>query len=192
MWFTIELSLVLKYWWADLSLLLIGGGFAYLIVPWSNRWVRVDRFGVWIDGELAIPAGEVRAVVAAPDTGGFHAHPIDEHGRWSRHRVPMFPARAWKQASWSRVEDVPGIGSVVVPRAKDCGRATWLSGALVVTGDKFDRMRVAWFLVSYRSRALQVALVEMAPHVDELLRLEEPDDADGPAWPTGNPTSEDR
>lgn len=144
-------------WPAHLFFLALFAAHWWFVGRHANRAVRVDDDGLWVGGELAVPASRIIAVVPATDTGTAELQRMGEVDRG-----------AWVQGSWGRFTRPAGSEPVVVTRDRDLGRGTWNRGAIVTT-DEYEPgedFRKGWFVPAYRRERLLDALVAVAPHVD--------------------------
>lgn len=165
----------LGQWWEAWPVHLVVGTVLVLwwvgIARYANRHVRVDETGLWIDGELAVAAEDIRWVGTIGD--GLYGH-LTEVGSTALPRPRNHPTRhrtVWSQHNWARVIRAPDLGELAVAtRARDQARGSWLDGVVVFTDAWYGRgMREAWLLCTYRPTKLSEALLRAAPQVETLV-----------------------
>lgn len=146
-------------WWGVVGLALLPGAVGAAQLPRTLRAVRVDADGLWVSRRIAVPAGEIRAVVPMAAATAVAAQ---------RTRDPVL--------SWTNIYtiDLPhddgGVRSttVLVPFDWDMfiTHGSQTPGVLVVTGRRHGKAWVAWGITTYRRSRLVEALVAVAPRVE--------------------------
>lgn len=159
----------LRYWPADVFVLLMVAWYWALVVRYSSRHVVVDDDGLWIDGELQARPEDVVAVALVQDpASALHLKRLDARADSSRPMKYWFGRDAWFHRTWNRVLEVEGFGRVAVPRSNDLARATGWHAVLVVSRRHHEHGRLrayrqGWLIGTYREKRLGAALFTIAP-----------------------------
>lgn len=161
----------LGQWWEAWPLHLLFGTVIVLwyvtIARYSNRHVRVDDDGLWVDGELVAAPEEIVALGSTHDPVIFGGMRLVGTSSLPRPRGDATGRRSlWGQSSWARVVEVPGVEeSAVITRERDLVKGSWLERNVVVVTDRWYArgFREAWLISSYRPARLTEALSRVAP-----------------------------
>ena len=157
-----DLAGYLEAWPVHLVMLALPVWHWFMVGRHVDRHVRVDRRGLWIDGELVVEPQDIVGL-GATDDRFWSLHLKDVRSLTEgRRRVR---GGIWNQKAWVNVIEAPGFDHpAAVTRQKDLARGSAWAGVIVQTEQWLhEGYRDAWLIGSVRPRDLLDALCTIAP-----------------------------
>lgn len=158
-----DLAGYVELWPVHVALLAVPAWHWFMVGRHVDRHVRVDRRGLWVDGELVVRPQDIVGLGTSADK--FWTIHMKELRRLTAGRRSA-RGGIWNQKSWVNVIRAPGFDhTAAVTRQKDLARGSWWSGVIVQTDQWLhEGHRDAWLIASHRYQDLFDALFAIAPN----------------------------